>query len=57
MKTKPTLNHNFMLTVRVPKGLRKDIDSVSRKIAMTRSNFVRYVLQNAVDTIKSNGNY
>ena len=39
-----------MLTVRLPNKLLKSITKISKNIAMTRSTFVRTILQKEVDT-------
>lgn len=39
-----------MLTVRLPNKLLKSITKISKNVAMTRSNFVRTILQKEVDT-------
>jgi metal-responsive CopG/Arc/MetJ family transcriptional regulator len=39
-----------MLTVRLPNKLFKSITKIAKNIAMTRSTFVRTILQKEVDT-------
>jgi len=39
-----------MLTVRLPNKLLKSITKIAKNIAMTRSTFVRTILQKEVDT-------
>ena len=39
-----------MLTVRLPSKLLKSITKIAKDVAMTRSNFVRTILQKEVDT-------
>lgn len=39
-----------MLTVRLPNKLLKSITKIAKNIAMTRSTFVRNILQKEVDT-------
>jgi metal-responsive CopG/Arc/MetJ family transcriptional regulator len=39
-----------MLTVRLPNKLLKSITKISKNIALTRSDFVRTILQKEVDT-------
>jgi predicted DNA-binding protein len=47
---KRTRNHELMLTLRVSKALFKSLNTVSSKISMTRSDYVRTILQRDVDT-------
>jgi metal-responsive CopG/Arc/MetJ family transcriptional regulator len=39
-----------MLTVRLPNKLLKSITKIAKNIAMTRSDFVRTIMQKEVDT-------
>jgi metal-responsive CopG/Arc/MetJ family transcriptional regulator len=39
-----------MLTVRLPNKLLKSITKIAKNVAMTRSTFVRTILQKEVDT-------
>lgn len=53
MKTKTkrlTRTSEDMLTVRLPNKLLKSITKIAKNIAMTRSTFVRTILQKEVDT-------
>lgn len=47
---KRTRNHELMLTLRVSKSLFKALNIVSTRISMTRSDYVRTILQRDVDT-------
>lgn len=47
---KRTRNHELMLTLRVSKSLFKALNTVSTRISMTRSDYVRTILQRDVDT-------
>jgi predicted DNA-binding protein len=47
---KRTRNHELMLTLRVSKTLFKSLNTVSTRISMTRSDYVRTILQRDVDT-------
>jgi predicted DNA-binding protein len=47
---KRTRNHELMLTLRVPKTLFNLLNKVSSRISMTRSDYVRTILQRDVDT-------
>jgi predicted DNA-binding protein len=47
---KRTRNHELMLTLRVSKALFKALNTVSSRISMTRSDYVRTILQRDVDT-------
>jgi predicted DNA-binding protein len=47
---KRTRNHELMLTLRVSKSLFKSLNTVSTRISMTRSDYVRTILQRDVDT-------
>ncbi len=53
MKTKTKLSSRTsenMLTVRLPNKLLKSITKIAKNIAMTRSDFVRTIMQKEVDT-------
>lgn len=39
-----------MLTVRLPNKLLKSITKIAKEVAMTRSDFVRTIMQKEVDT-------
>ena len=43
-------NHELMLTLRVSKSLFNSLNKVSSRISMTRSDYVRTILQRDVDT-------
>jgi len=43
-------NHELMLTLRVSKSLFKALNTVSSRISLTRSDYVRTILQRDVDT-------
>ena len=43
-------NHELMLTLRVSKSLFKALNTVSSRISLTRSDYVRTILQIDVDT-------
>jgi len=43
-------NHELMLTLRVSKSLFKALNTVSSRISMTRSDYVRTILQRDIDT-------
>lgn len=47
---KRTRNHEQMLTLRVSKSLFNLLNKVSSRISMTRSDYVRTILQRDVDT-------
>lgn len=47
---KRTRNHELMLTLRVSKSLFKALNIVSSRISMTRSDYVRTILQRDIDT-------
>lgn len=47
---KRTRNHELMLTLRVSKTLFNLLNKVSSRISMTRSDYVRTILQRDVDT-------
>ncbi|CAB4186679.1 hypothetical protein UFOVP1151_47 [uncultured Caudovirales phage] len=47
---KRTRNHELMLTLRVSKSLFKALNTVSSRISLTRSDYVRTILQRDVDT-------
>lgn len=49
-KTKRKINQELMLTVRVSKQLLRQLNVVSSKIAMSRSDYVRTILQRDVDS-------
>jgi len=53
MKTKTKLSSRTsenMLTVRLPNKLLKSITKIAKNTAMTRSDFVRTIMQKEVDT-------
>jgi len=53
MKTKTKLSSRTsenMLTVRLPNKLLKSITKIAKNITMTRSDFVRTIMQKEVDT-------
>lgn len=47
---KRTRNHELMLTLRVSKPLLNQLNKVSSRISMTRSDYIRTILQRDVDT-------
>lgn len=47
---KRTRNHELMLTLRVSKQLLNQLNKVSSRISMTRSDYIRTILQRDVDT-------
>lgn len=47
---KRTRNHELMLTLRVSKSLFKALNTVSSRISMSRSDYVRTILQRDIDT-------
>jgi predicted DNA-binding protein len=47
---KRSRNHELMLTLRVSKALFNSLNKVSTRISMTRSDYVRTILQRDVDT-------
>jgi antitoxin component of RelBE/YafQ-DinJ toxin-antitoxin module len=47
---KRTRNHELMLTLRVSKSLLNMLNKVSSRISMTRSDYIRTILQRDVDT-------
>jgi hypothetical protein len=47
---KRSRNHELMLTLRVSKSLFKALNAVSSRISMTRSDYVRTILQRDIDT-------
>ena len=47
---KRTRNHELMLTLRVSKSLLKALNTVSSRISLTRSDYIRTILQRDVDT-------
>ena len=47
---KRTRNHELMLTLRVSKPLLNMLNKVSSRISMTRSDYIRTILQRDVDT-------
>jgi predicted DNA binding CopG/RHH family protein len=47
---KRTRNHELMLTLRVSKSLFKALNTVSSRISLSRSDYVRTILQRDVDT-------
>lgn len=50
-KSKPIkINSECMLTVRLPRAMLLSITKVSTRVAMTRSDFVRTILQKSLDS-------
>ena len=47
---KRSRNHELMLTLRVSKTLFNLLNKVSSRISMTRSDYVRTILQRDIDT-------
>ena len=47
---KRSRNHELMLTLRVSKSLFNSLNKVSSRISMTRSDYVRTILQRDIDT-------
>lgn len=47
---KRTRNHELMLTLRVSKQLLNQLNKVSSRISMSRSDYIRTILQRDVDT-------
>ncbi len=47
---KRTRNHELMLTLRVSKSLLNALNKVSSRISLTRSDYIRTILQRDVDT-------
>lgn len=47
---KRTRTHELMLTLRVSKTLLKSLNTVSSRICMSRSDYIRTILQRDVDT-------
>lgn len=47
---KRTRNHELMLTLRVSKQLLNSLNKVSSRISMSRSDYIRTILQRDVDT-------
>jgi metal-responsive CopG/Arc/MetJ family transcriptional regulator len=47
---KRTRNHELMLTLRVSKQLLNSLNKVSSKISLSRSDYIRTILQRDVDS-------
>ncbi len=47
---KKTRNHELMLTLRVSKSLFNMLNKVSSRISMSRSDYIRTILQRDIDT-------
>jgi antitoxin component of RelBE/YafQ-DinJ toxin-antitoxin module len=47
---KRTRNHELMLTLRVSKQLLNQLNKVSSRISLTRSDYIRTILQRDVDS-------